>query len=67
MIDCFSSPTTNRLREPGRAPSPGEEVGGQRLDDRPLLGAGVLALVDQQMIDLLVELVVDPGDAGPAG
>ena len=67
MIDCFSSPTTNRLRERGRAPSPGKEVGGQRLDDRPLLGARVLALVDQQMIDLLVELEVDPGDeARPA-
>ena len=39
----------------------GEELGAQRQDDRPLLGARVLALVDQQVIDLLVELVVHPG------
>ncbi len=38
----------------------GEELGAQRLDDRPLLGAGILAFVDQKMIDLLVELVLHP-------
>ena len=38
-----------------------EELGRERLDDRPLRRARVLALVDQQMIDLLVELVLHPG------
>ena len=43
-----------------------EELGAQRFDDRPLLRAGILPLVDQEMVDLLVELVLHPGrDAGP--
>jgi hypothetical protein len=29
----------------------GEEVGGERLHHRPLVGAGVLRLVDQNMLD----------------
>ena len=44
-----------------RAPGAGGEFGDQLPDDLPLLVAGVLRLVDQQMIDAEVELVVDPG------
>ncbi len=39
----------------------GEEILRQRLDDAPLDGAGVLRLVDEDVVDALVELVVDPG------
>ena len=38
-----------------------EELADQRLDDGPLLGAGVLRLVDQHVMDAAVELVVHPG------
>ncbi len=37
------------------------ELGDEALDDVPLLRAGVLRLVDQQMVDAEVELVVHPG------
>ena len=39
---------------------PGEELGGQRVDHLPLLGAGVLRLVDQHVVDPAVELVAHP-------
>ena len=44
----------------------GGEFGDQTSDDLPLLAAGVLRLVDQEMIDAEVELVMNPGgiDAG---
>ena len=69
-IDCFSSPTTKMVRVPwrrrGARPLAGEELLGQRLDDRPLLGVGVLRLVDQDVVDAAVELVEHPGrDARP--
>ena len=38
----------------------GEELGGQRADDLPLLGTGVLGLVDQHVVDAAVELVQHP-------
>src|SRR3546814_15811731 len=44
----------------------GEEVARQPLDDAPLLRAGVLRLVDQQVIEATVELEQHPGDAAVA-
>ena len=41
------------------------ELGGDGLDDLPLLGAGVLRLVDQHVVDAEVELVEDPGRRRP--
>src|SRR5690606_17223252 len=45
----------------------GEEFSGQRADDLPLPRAGVLRLVDEDVVDPLVELVVDPGADVAAG
>ena len=44
----------------------GGEFGDQPEDDLPLLAAGILRFVDQEMIDAEIELVVNPGgiDAG---
>jgi hypothetical protein len=39
----------------------GGEFGDEALDDLPLLGARVLRLVDQQVVDAEVQLVVHPG------
>ena len=39
----------------------GGEFGDQPPDDLPLLVAGILRLVDQQMIDAEIELVMHPG------
>src|ERR1700733_11055784 len=58
-MDCFSSPTAKMVRVP-RAPFAGEEFLGQLADDAPLLGAGVLRLVDQDVVDAIVELVEHP-------
>src|SRR5690606_31874640 len=41
-------------------PFAGEEIVGQRADDRPLRGVGVLRFVDQDVVELPVELVADP-------
>ena len=38
----------------------GEELGGKRGDDLPLLGIGVLRLVDQDMVEPAVELEQNP-------
>jgi len=38
----------------------GEEIAGQRIDDPPLRGIGVLRLVDEDMIETAIELVADP-------
>ena len=38
----------------------GEEIRGERADDRPLPGVGVLGLVDQHMVDPAVQLVEHP-------
>ena len=38
-----------------------EELVGQPLHDLPLVGAGVLRLVEQDVVDALVELVLHPG------
>ena len=38
----------------------GEEIRGERADDRPLPWVGVLRLVDQDMVDSAVELVEHP-------
>jgi hypothetical protein len=37
------------------------EFGGKTAHDLPLLAAGILRLVDQEMIDAEIELVVHPG------
>jgi hypothetical protein len=37
------------------------ELGSEKTDDLPLLGTGVLRLVDQHVVDAIVELVVHPG------
>jgi len=39
------------------------ELPGQSFDHVPLVGAGVLRLVDQNVVEAAIELVVDPGDA----
>ncbi len=39
----------------------GEKFSGQSPDDLPLFRAGILSLVDQNVIDALVELVMHPG------
>ena len=45
----------------------GEELLGQRGDDRPLLGVGVLRLVDQDVVEAAIELEQHPGrHPGPA-
>jgi len=38
----------------------GKKVAGERFDDLPLGGVGVLGLVDQDVIEAAVELVADP-------
>src|SRR5262249_20794661 len=38
----------------------GEKFAGETADDFPLLGAGVLRFVDQDVVDTLVELVMHP-------
>jgi hypothetical protein len=52
-------------REYGSRRGPGAGAGGefrnQVAHDLPLLGAGVLSLVDQKMVDAEVELVMNPG------
>ena len=40
---------------------PGEEFFRELLHDLPLLGAGVLRLVDQDVIEATVQFVQDPG------
>ena len=42
----------------------GEELVGEAVGDMPLLGGGVLDLVEQEMVDAAVEFVEDPGGAG---
>ena len=44
---------------------PGPELAGQPPDDVPLLGRGVLGLVDQDMVDAAVQLVEHPGGVRP--
>ena len=60
-IDCFSSPTAKIVRLTVARARAGEELGDQRADDLPLLRAGVLRLVDQDVVDAAVELVMHPG------
>ena len=50
----------HRARDAARAGA-GGEFGGQPAHDLPLLVAGVLRLIDQNVIDAEVELVVHPG------
>ena len=50
----------NGARDAARAGA-GGELGDQPSHDLPLLGAGVLRLVDQHMVDAEIELVVHPG------
>ena len=66
-IDCFSSPTAKIVAPSAAARAlTGGELGCQKLDDLPLLGAGVLRLVDEDVVDAAVELVEHPFGAGPA-
>ena len=63
-IDCLSSPTAKiDRRNMPRAPAPAANSDDELRDDVPLLGACVLRLVDQQVIDAKVELVMHPGRA----
>ena len=63
-IDCLSSPTAKiDRRSIPRAPAPAANSDDELRDDVPLLGACVLRLVDQQVIDAKVELVMHPGRA----
>ena len=62
-IDCLTSPTAKTVRAASLRPAPEKNSAGQRPDDAPLLGAGVLRLVDEDVIDAAVELVQDPGRA----
>ena len=55
----------NRARA-GPRTGAGGEFRHQPLHDLPLLGAGVLRLVDQEMIDAEIELEMDPGGIGVA-
>src|SRR5205807_10464829 len=46
---------------------PGEELLGESGDDAPLLGIGVLRLVDEDVVETAIELEEDPRrDARPA-
>ena len=49
------------------APSPAKNSSVERRDDLPLLGAGVLRLVDQDVVEAAVELVEHPGRHARAG
>ena len=62
-MDCFSSPTAKIVRAPRSHAFAREEFLRQALHDIPLLRAGVLRLVDQDMVDAAVELVEHPGRA----
>ncbi len=45
---------------PLRCPRSGKIIVDQRIDHRPLLGIGVLALIDKDMVDPRIELVAHP-------
>ena len=69
-IDCFSSPTAKRVRGAARAPSPAKNSSANAAITAHWVGAGVLRLVDQQVVEAAVELVEHPGarcPRGPAG
>ena len=62
---CRSTASRRRRRTacaPRRARRAGEELLGQRADHVPLLGARVLRLVDQDVVEAAVELVEHPLD-----
>ena len=70
IFRCGALETENRLldvtnREHGAirltGPLAGKKFVDNRIDDGPLIRAGVLSLVDQDMIETAVELVEDPG------
>ena len=50
-----------------RAPGAGKELLGQLMQDVPLLGRGVLRLVQQHVLDAAVQLVEHPGGVGALG
>ena len=60
-IDCFSSPTAKMVRRASPRAFAGEEFLREGGDHLPLLGAGVLRLVDQDVIEAAIELVQHPG------
>ena len=62
-IDCLMSPTANTVRAALDRALADEELLGQAADHLPLVGVGVLRLVDQHMVDAAVELVEHPGGA----
>ena len=39
---------------------PGEKFAGKRIDDGPLVGIGILCLVDQDVVGPLIELIAHP-------
>ena len=66
-IDCFSSPTAKRVRGAARAPSPAKNSSASAAITAHWVGARVLRLVDQQVIEAAVELVEHPGCDARAG
>ena len=61
-IDCLGSPTAKTVRmRAALARRAGGEILGDVAQDLPLLGVGVLRLVDQHVVDAAVELVQHPG------
>ena len=57
---CFGSPTANTVRRLSRAPRACEKLILQRRDQIPLRRAGILAFVDQDVIEAAIELVEHP-------
>ena len=66
-IDCFSSPTAKTVRPRRRAPSPVKNSSVRARRIVPLVGRGVLRLVQQDVVDAAVELVEHPGGVGVRG
>ena len=67
-MDCFSSPTAKIVRGFSSvvlAALTREEFLGQRPHDLPLFGAGILRLVDQDVVEPAVELVEYPSRCFP--
>ena len=55
------------VRRARRAPGADEELAGQGAQDVPLVGRGVLRLVEQHVVDAAVELEQHPGRVGALG
>ena len=61
-IDCLSSPTAKIVRSRSTAaPAPEKKSSATPGDDVPLVGTGILRLVDEDVVDARIELVEHPG------